>query len=130
MRNSKFRAWDKENKLMLNIPIVDFGDGTCYPYLHATPLDFCNDVVLMQSTELKDRNENEMYEGDVIKGKEWSRGKSHRHVGVITYIGGAFKSVGVKQYYGYHGSVNGSYEVIGNIYQNPELVKVENATIK
>jgi uncharacterized phage protein (TIGR01671 family) len=123
LRDIKFRVWDKENELMVDIPIVDFGDGTCYPYLHATPLDFWNDVILMQSTELKDKNENVMYEGDVIKGKEWNRGKSHRHIGVITYIGSEFKSVGVKQYRGYHGSVNGSYEVIGNIYENPGLIE-------
>jgi len=123
MRNRKFRVWDKENELMVNIPIVDFGDGTCYPYLHANPLDFWNDVILMESTELKDKNDNEIYEGDIIKGKEWVKGKTHRHIGVVTYITGSFKSVGVKQYYGYHGSVNGGYEVIGNAYENPELLK-------
>lgn len=80
-------------------------------------------INVMQSTELKDKNDIEIYEGDVIKGREWSKGEAHRHIGVVTYIGSEFKSVGVKQYYGYHGSVNGSYEIIGNIYENPELVE-------
>ena len=124
MRNIKFRAWDRKNKSMLKVTGVDFSNGICFSPLREGHLDFWNyDVALMQSTELKDKNENEMYEGDVIKGREWSKSKAHRHIGVVTYIGSGFKSVGVKQYYGYHGSVDGSYEVIGNIYENPELIE-------
>lgn len=124
LRNYKFRAWDRKNKAMLKVTTVDFSNGICFSPSREKHLDFWNyETALMQSTELKDRNENEMYEGDVIKGKEWSKGKSHRHIGVVTYVGGEFRSVGVKQYCGYNGSVNGSYEIIGNIYENPELVE-------
>lgn len=124
MRNYKFRAWDRKNKVMLEVTTVDFSNGICFSPLREGHLDFWNyDAALMQSTELKDKNENEIYEGDIIKGKEWNKGKSSRHIGVVTYIGSEFRSVGVKQYYGYHGSVNGSYEIIGNVYENPELVE-------
>lgn len=123
MRNYKFRAWDRKNKIMLKVTAVDFSNGICFSPLKEGHLDFWNyDTALMQSTELKDKNGNEMYEGDVIKGKEWGNGKSYRHIGVVTYFGSAYKSIGVKQYRGCCGSVNGSYEVIGNIYENPELV--------
>ena len=41
------------------------------------------------------------------------------------YIYEAYKVVGVKQYTGYHAHLDGSYEVIGNIFDNKELLERE-----
>ena len=49
--------------------------------------------------------------------------KSHRYIGQVKYIYEAYKVVGVKQYTGYHARLDGSYEVIGNIFDNKELVE-------
>ena len=94
-----------------------------------TPHDF--DVVavdpstICQCTGLKDKNEKLIFENDVVKGKYYNNGKSHRHIGQVKYIYEAYKVVGVKQYTGYHAHLDGSYEVIGNIFDNKELLESE-----
>ena len=69
-----------------------------------------------QFTGLVDKKGRKIYEFDIIKGHEWEKGKSHRHIGIVEYIGSSFRSVGINKYLGFHGSVDGSYEVIDNIF--------------
>ena len=75
-----------------------------------------------QCTGLKDKNGKLIWENDVVKGAWFDKGKRHRHIGTVLYICCAYKVVGVKQYYGLHDELNGSYTVIGNIFDNPELM--------
>ena len=129
MREIKFRAWDKEYKKMMEWGkqlkgLTQNGIKTVMSYNGESGWSDCynlKDIDLMQYTGLKDKNGVEIYEGDIIKGKEWEHGNSHRHIGVVTYIGNAFRSVGINKYLGFHGSVDGSYEVIGNIHENSDL---------
>ena len=80
---------------------------------------------ICQCTGIKDKNEKLIWENDVVKGKYYDNGKSHRNIGQVKYIYEAYKVVGVKQYTGYHAHLDGSYEVIGNIFDNKELLERE-----
>ena len=71
-----------------------------------------------QYTGLKDKNGKEIYEGDILDIKKGQ----HEHYKNVTvkYEAGAFKMDGITPLYlvkALHG------EVIGNIYENPELLK-------
>ena len=80
---------------------------------------------ICQCTEINDKNGKLIWENDIVKGKYYDNGKSHRHIGQVKYIYEAYKVVGVKQYTGYHAHLDGSYEVIGNIFDNKELLERE-----
>lgn len=114
-REIKFRAWDKKymyydlDYLQSRGSIVLGGMGDCFDLSSEIDLEH---VKLMQSTGLKDKNGKEIYEGDIVK-HEYNKGQSD-----------VFFDLGRFQPFSYLGSYMGSeYEVIGNIYENPELLK-------
>lgn len=80
---------------------------------------------ICQCTGLKDKNGKLIWENDVVKGKYWEYGHSHRHIGAVKYISSEFKVVGVKQYRGYNAELTGVFEVIGNKFDNPELLEMQ-----
>ena len=120
----KFRAWDKTDKEMYLVDEINFnrgefesiGDGITF-------LREADEVELMQSTGLKDKNGQEVFVGDIIK---CTRGCTHevyleKEYGG-TYIGGmpAVYLKGLLSGYAW----TGDEEVVGNIYENPDLLEV------
>lgn len=121
----KFRAWDKTDKEMYLVDEINFnrgefesiGDGITF-------LRGADKVELMQSTGLHDKNGKEVFIGDIIK---CTRGCPHevyleKEYGG-TYVGGmpAIYLKGIREGYAW----TGAEEILGNIYENPELLEVE-----
>lgn len=103
MREIKFRAWDKKNKTM----ILDCGQYTHWHFQG----NYLNDLDWMQFTGLLDKNGVEIFESDIIK---WGvrQGEVKWQVNGYTFEDGLGLS-----------PCNQNAEVVGNIYQNPELIK-------
>ena len=75
---------------------------------------------LMQYTGLKDKNGREIYEGDIVNVNHY--GGTKRLETVQIYTTGGFADIHPFQGDGYHWSAS-KCEVIGNIYENPELLE-------
>lgn len=79
-----------------------------------------------QWTGLCDKNWNMIYERDIVKGHRWVNGKFQRLVGKVEYVAYKYVVTGIGKYlWNEQDDLNGSYEIIGNIYENPELLKGE-----
>lgn len=127
-RQIKFRFWGKFGELNEEKDECEnemlYGDRFCFSE-HAPINDLFADksFVAMQFTGLTDKNGKEIYEGDVLSN---STGKIDK---VIFYENGFFgksKSNMGKNHYWYNPlcvDYIKNKEVIGNIYENPELLK-------
>lgn len=126
----KFRAWLKQYNVMVDdVSDLTFFEGNLKFIGRRTVggVSFQYSVdkfELMQSTGLKDKNGKEVFVGDIIK---CTRGCPHevyleKEYGG-TYVGGmpAIYLKGIKEGYAW----TGEEEILGNIYENPELLEVE-----
>ena len=121
----KFRAWLKKEQKMdneidhiswLEDELYCIGDGITYMVL-------AEDLVLMQSTGLKDKNDKEIFEGDILK--------SNKYITSVFYERGAYcvkfsrtpnttVTMNVISFIEKYKT-----KIIGNIYENPELLEVK-----
>ena len=124
MREIKFRAWGSQGQGMFPVTDIDFQDMSVNRGLTS--------CVLMQYTGLKDKNGVEIYESDIIRYKEseeinhWVSGE----IALVVWQTPRF-TFRMKPYNKFDG-VNQNIpteddcefiEVIGDIYQHPELLK-------
>lgn len=129
MKEIKFRAWDeKTNEMYHSRPShTVWGGGLCGRVVSDTGSIEIPLTQMMQFTGLKDKNGKEIYEGDVIDA--WvSRWPDRKPLGVVIWNEhcAAFQL----QYEGAFGNNPSDFihqwhffEIKGNIYENPELLK-------
>ena len=135
----RFRCWDKDSKVMRSWKglILTKDDGDDFWLIgykeNACITSFDHEQILMQSTGLKDKNGVEIFEGDLVKVsvdngfdylfEELSIVKPSKfHSGLVCSL----KSHEA-EYRIIHAEILGyEYEVVGNIYENPELLEQAN----
>lgn len=126
----KFRAWTEEGKVMY-YDVYPFKDGTLLLSYDEIAFDEvpASDFILMQSTGLKDKNGKEMYEGDSVKFHD----ECQSYTGVVTYMD-TYACFAIMDKDGYEYTFEyieawycllSELEVIGNIWEDGELLEVE-----
>ena len=107
LRKIAFRAWEPTHQRMFDCSIVNSGEG----YENWSDFeDGCpKSDILMQYTGLKDKNGKEIYEGDIVI--------SNGHKTDVRFYQGMFNIGMNSPLYKYE------VEVVGNIYENPEMLK-------
>ena len=112
----KFRAWDKHPEKQC---WVKNGKPFTLDDLMDSEEPYGMDMVYMQSTGLFDRTGKEIFESDILRGKE---------TGVVEWFqqDGAWGVRVESMAWSYLLSCNmpDKHEVIGNIYENPDLLPV------
>jgi uncharacterized phage protein (TIGR01671 family) len=146
-REIKFRAWDKRTRKMVDAGFHIIGETTAFDLLYQYGMEHkrknepgllrLNSFVIMQYTGLKGKNGKEIYEGDILKfavynaiGKviwddryfSWWIKLLHRPSDNAQDISlfDAYTSVGWED----------SIEIIGNIYENSELLAQPGSSAK
>jgi uncharacterized phage protein (TIGR01671 family) len=141
MREIKFRAWDKKDNVMMydvymrrvNMKLIDFKRSL--EGVRWTVNIECDDIILMQYTNLKDSSNppKEIYEGDIVEIEYYSdlsltATLSSLIVRTVCEYGedASFHlkdNIGRLYAVRYSGSAIKRKEVIGNIWENPELLE-------
>ncbi|HCU01458.1 TPA: hypothetical protein DIC62_01505 [Candidatus Nomurabacteria bacterium] len=120
MREIKFRAWDKNSKTFITHELINGKEDAV--------ISICGFVDLepwQQFTGLKDKNGKEIFEGNLIAAKNYNPS-----VYEIKFIEGGFCATH-PNLKGYPIDINHFYpstgceiEVIGNIYENKDLLNI------
>lgn len=128
-REIKFRAWNKLSREMYSymdeMCISSIGKGAmmydCIDGVH----DYLDEIELMQFTGLKDKNDKEIYEGDIVVFRYYDRCTNF----VVLFYDGGFVQEHCDKlnpadyeetktiWYGWD-----EVEVVGNVHENPEML--------
>jgi uncharacterized phage protein (TIGR01671 family) len=131
----KFRIWDKHAKRMSYGTPELYDDMIGFRFEHfSVETDSFDDLVLMQSTGLKDKNGVEIYEGDIVEGQAIKSNGGFEYKGKVEFVcqsnvhgycitdisGGSWdiEQLGARISLDHTTGI-----IIGNIYQHPELLE-------
>ena len=132
-REIKFRVWDVENKEMLEVQELDFEPTFYGGRIAIRPDQYSDyfdpeDMILMQYTGLHDKNGKEIYEGDIVRitgSKEIDIGKV-----IYEYNGFTVDVMNMDRFYGRVHLLEKFTEVIGNVFENGDILNDSKNTEK
>lgn len=130
MRENKFRAWDASRKeWRAGVAIDENGDQFTWQEVARSRWAYVklstNFLKIVWHTGLKDKNGAEIYEGDIID----THVKSGRYMKVyynkecVSFMTAGLGDIGWVKTGGLGKDMCSYIEVIGNIYENPELLE-------
>lgn len=142
MREIKFRVWDKESKNLINPFHGDFfcidEEGAVYKeissnYDELELIDVTENVEIMQCIGLKDKNCNDIYEGDILCDEnEETKEKclfevryAPARASFVAYDLPSRFVKAIKDLRPLSMYSCSKLEIVGNIYENPELLEGE-----
>ncbi len=125
MNQIKFRAWHKEYNKWCVPYILSFEDIINRECFSASPFDdndglqavTLNEIELMQYVNLKDKYLTEVYVGDIIKTGPMLMQIIEAPGGFMAYALNNIEQTSTANLFHY------TYKVVGNIWQNPELLE-------
>jgi len=139
MREYKFRVWDLEKKFYLNqddeFHFYEPDRGWQCPIPLCECLRDKKRYVVQQCTEIRDKKNYLIFEGDIIKEhhfEDWGDKIGYEYIGIVVYkeysddiLYAGYKTIPAKnQNIKFRGNaIQSDCEVIGNIFENPELLK-------
>ncbi len=118
MREIKFRVWDKNTKRMWYPVAYDWRDNCAM--MKDGFLLYKSDI--QQYTGIKDKNNRSVFEGDIVKYDGIEDGKPYYCVGEI-FWNEAYCGWRIREDVYMPIPTTPWIEVIGNIYENPDLLK-------